>query len=193
MSARDVAVATILREHRSLERMLHTVQVLLTRIQAGHAAPEFDLICAALYYLDDFQERCHHPKEDDYLFKALSAASTRFAVEIAKLQAAHASGAMAMAQLQRDFVHYQGGAPGGLDSFKVAVDRYAQGMTAHIESEEALLEMSHEVLDEAAWVGIAAAFDKNDDPLFRSTPRAEFGRLYRRIQLHAPRKLKQNL
>lgn len=193
MSARDVAIATIMQEHRSLVHMLHTLQDFLSRIQAGHATAEFDVICAALYYLDDFQERCHHPKEDDYLFKALSAASTRFAAEIAHLQSAHAGGARAMARLQRNLVHYQGGAADGLHTFKASVDEYAQAMVAHIRSEEALLEDSREALDEAAWACIAAAFDENDDPLFGNNRRAEFDRLYQRVRLRVPSKLKQGL
>ena len=71
MSASDVAIATIKMEHRSLGTVLQTLRELLTSVAAGQAAADFGLLSAALYYMNDFPERCHHPKEEEYLFKCL--------------------------------------------------------------------------------------------------------------------------
>jgi hypothetical protein len=71
VSASEKAIATIRLEHRSLGVVLHTLQSLLGKIAAGHAVADFGLLASALYYIDDFPERCHHPKEDEYLFKRL--------------------------------------------------------------------------------------------------------------------------
>jgi len=193
MSDRDVAVATIKAEHRALGAILHTLQDLLGKVAAGHASPDFGLLSAVLYYIDDFQERFHHPKEEEYLFKSLNAATLDFDDVINGLQTAHVHGAHAVSQLHRYLVHYQGGACGGLDTLKAEVDAYAAHMAEHMRCEEELLERARDAIGEAGWARIAAAFDENDDPVFGNNRREEFRRLYQRLQLLAPRKLKQSL
>lgn len=193
MSDRDVAVATIKSEHRALGAVLHAFQALLSRVAAGRAIAEFGLYAAMLYYIDDFQERCHHPKEDEYFFKALSAATSEFDSTVSSLQAAHVSGVHALSRLHRCLVHYQGGAAGGLEAFKAGIDIYATQLSDHMRCEEDLLERSLSIISDQSWARIAAAFDRNDDPLFGNNRREEFGRLYQRIAVLAPRKLKQGL
>ncbi len=193
MSDKDVAIATIKMEHRALGAVLHMLQELLRTVVTNYGSPEFGLLSAALYYIDDFQERCHHPKEDKYLFKSLSAATSEFDGVINGLQAAHVSGAHAVSQLHRYLVRYQGGVSHGLETFRAAVDAYATQMYEHMRCEEDLLERSRDVIGEPEWARIAAAFDENDDPLFGNNRREEFGRLYHRIAVLAPRKLKQGM
>lgn len=193
MSARDTAIVTIKQEHQSLGHVLHTLQDLLARVAADHASADFGLFSAALYYIDDFQERCHHPKEDEYLFKFLRQASSEFDAVIDGLQAVHGRSAYAISQLNRHLVHYQGGAPFGLESLRAGVEAYAEQMYEHMRCEEDLLERSRKVIAEQDWVRIAAAFAENDDPLFGINRREEFVRLYQRIQLLVPHKLKQSL
>ena len=191
MSDQDVAIATIKKEHRALDAVLHILQELLGRVAAGHGTPEFGLFAAALYYVDDFQERCHHPKEDEYLFKSLSAATSEFNNVIGALQAEHVRGAHAVSQLHRNLVRYQGGAAIGLETLRAGVDAYVAWMHEHMRCEEELLERSRDVIAARDWARIAAAFDENDDPLFGRNRGAEFGRLHQRILLLAPRKLKR--
>lgn len=193
LNARNIAVATIKQEHRSLARVLQTLQALLNRVESSYGSPEFGLLSAALYYIDDFQERCHHPKEDEYLFKALRAATVEFNGELDAFEAGHVSSVHAVSQLHRYLVHYQGGSATGLDLLKAGVDTYAAQMMEHMRQEEALLERCADVIGESEWARIAAAFDENDDPLFGSNRREEFGRLYHRLALLAPRKLKAAL
>lgn len=193
MSARDIAVVIIKQEHQSLARVLHILQDMLARVSAGHASPEFGLFSAALYYIDDFQEQCHHPKEDEYLFRFLRASSPKFNSVIDGLQAAHVSSAQAISQLNRHLVQYQGGAPFGLESLRAGVEAYAEQMYEHMRCEEELLEGSRNAIGEQDWVQIAAAFDENDDPLFGNNRRQHFGLLYQRIRVMVPRKLKKDL
>ncbi len=192
MSDSNIAIATIKAEHRSLSAVLHTFQEALAKVTAGHASAEFDLYSAMLYYIDDFQERCHHPKEDEYLFKVLSSATSEFDDVISELQAGHVGGVHAMAGLHRRLVHYQGGAANGLAALTAGIDIYTARMLEHMRCEEELLERSVQVINEQGWARIAAAFDSNDDPLFGNNRRDEFTRLFQRIQLLVPRKLKQS-
>lgn len=193
MTARAAALAVIEQEHHALARVLHTLQKFLERVETGVATPEFDMFSAALYYIDEFQERSHHPKEEAFLFKSLSAATSEFDSVIAELQAGHRHGAQAMAALYRALVHYQGGAPDGIKSFRACVDAYAQAMFEHMRAEEDLFAKCTTALNDDAWARIAAAFGENDDPLFGQNRREAFARLFHRIQRLTPRKLKRGM
>jgi hemerythrin-like domain-containing protein len=173
--------------------VLHTLQALLQKIAEGHAVADFGLLATALYYLDDFPERCHHPKEDEYLFRRLRLCSTEFDGLLDRLQAEHVRSAAAVSGLHRALVHYQGGALEGLRLFRAAVDSYAAAMRGHMTSEDALLARAAAVLRESDWVRIARAFADNDDPLFGSSHRVEFSQLYQRIVMLVPRKMKTGL
>ncbi len=190
MSAKDVAVATIKQEHHALGMVVDMLQRLVGDITERRAQPDFALLAAALYYIDDFTERCHHPKEDEYLFKALRRRTAQLNAVLDELQAEHISGAQTIGYLQRALVHYQGGAPDGLKRFKAAVDAYAVVQRDHMRKEDGLLAQMQEYLTEEDWREIAAAFDANDDPLFGDNRREEFGKLYLRIVNLLPRKMR---
>lgn len=71
MSAYERVVEAIQQEHRVLGHVVEMLQRTLQEIAAEHIEPDFNLLAAILYYIDDFPERLHHPKEDAHLFKAL--------------------------------------------------------------------------------------------------------------------------
>lgn len=193
MSASETAIATIRAEHRSLGQVLDTVQVLLSKVATGYMAVDFGLLAAALYYIDDFPERCHHPKEDEYLFKRLRLRTSAFDGELDRLQTDHVRSATTLSALHRAMVLYQGGAPEGLRLLDAAINSYAVDMRKHFATEEQLLVDAGSVLTEGDWEHIAWAFAANDDPLFGANQRLEFTRLYHRIMLLAPRKVKAGL
>ena len=193
MSASDIAIATIQLEHRSLGMVLQTLQDLLRKIAAGHAVADFALLSTALYYIDDFPERCHHPKEDEYLFKRLRLRTSEFNAVLDRLQTEHARSAVAVSGLHRALVHYQGGAPEGLRLLQTAVDAYVADMHGHFTQEDALLARAPAVLTGEDWELIAWAFTANDDPLFGANQRLQFSQLYQRMVTLAPRKMKAEL
>ena len=193
MDARDVSVAIIKQEHRALEMVLEVLQRLLGDIAARRSERDFALLAAALYYIDDFPERFHHPKEDNHLFKALRRRTTQFDAVLDELQAEHIRSAQMTAYLQRAFVHYQGGAPDGFELFRGAVDAYAGMLLDHMRKEEELLAQSRECLTEEDWREIAAAFETNDDPLFGDNRREEFRKLYFRIVNMLPSKIRMQV
>lgn len=193
MSARDVVTATIKQEHYALGMVVAVLARLLGDIAAQRAAPDFALFAAALYYIDDFPERCHHPKEDEYLFKALRGRTARHNAALDDLQAEHVRSAQMVGYLHQALTHYQGGAPEGLERFRAAVEAYAAMLRDHIHKEDELLARAPDDLTEADWSRIAAAFDANDDPLFGRNRRAEFNKLYLRILNLLPSKMRMPL
>ena len=55
-------------EHASLAAMLQAMMQLLERGPAQDAQNFFDVMRAMLFYIDEFPERLHHPKESNLLF-----------------------------------------------------------------------------------------------------------------------------
>ena len=190
MTTYEVAAATIRQEHHTLELVIEMLQRLLADISKQHREPDFALLAAALYYIDDFPERCHHPKEDEHLFRAVRRRTAAFSPLLDELQAEHVLSARMNGCLQRALVHYQGGAPDGLKRFKDAVDRYAGMLRDHMRKEEALLDRVADCLTEEDWREIDAAFDADDDPLFGTHRREEFRKVYLRIINQLPSKMR---
>ena len=193
VDARDVSVAIIKQEHRALEMVLEVLQRLVGDIAEQRSERDFALLAAALYYIDDFPERFHHPKEDNYLFKALRRRTRQFNAVLDELQAEHIRSAQMTAYLQCAFVHFQGGAPDGLKLFRAAVDAYAGMLRDHMRKEEKLLAQPEVYLTEEDWREIAAAFETNDDPLFGDNRRDEFRKLYFRIVNMLPSKIRMQM
>jgi hemerythrin-like domain-containing protein len=191
---RDRAVAVIQAEHRALGTVVAALQRLLSDVRQGLVEPDCRLLAAMLYYIESFPERLHHPKEDQYLFKALRARTREGSAVLDELQSEHIRSAQMMAYLAQTLVRYQGGAPDGLHSFAAAVDAYAALLSDHMRKEETVvLPVADAHLKESDWAEIAAAFAENRDPLFGEDADQEMRRLRRRIASLVPRKLQSLL
>ena len=190
MSAYELVVQTIKQEHRVLGHVVEVLQHLLRDFAAEHAEPDFNLLAAALYYIDDFPERMHHPKEDEYLFKALRARDSGFGGVLDDLQREHVRSAEIVGEMHAALVHFLAGAHGSLQAFTSCVDAYAAMLREHMRKEEDLLARASSSLPETEWQAILAAFAGNEDPLLAHDVRIEFRKLYSRIQNLLPRKLR---
>ena len=189
-AAGDVVIGTLLEEHRALRTVLAILERLLTDAAERGTAPDFALLASALYYIDEFPERVHHPKEDAHLFAALRRRTNRFNPVLDRLQSEHIRGAQMLARVQRELVHYQGGAPNGLRATRAAVSAFAAMQDDHMRTEEGVLLAARDYLTQDDWTAIARAFATDDDPLSAGSARLEFRRLRARILTLLPRKMR---
>lgn len=193
-ASRDRAVAVIQAEHRALGTVVAALQRVLSDVRQGRVEPDCRLFAVMLYYIESFPECQHHPKEDDYLFKALRARTREGSALLDELQSEHVRSEQMMAYLAQTLVRYQGGAPDGLATFTAAVDAYAALLGDHMRKEEdVILPLSDAHLTEADWAAMAVAFTENRDPLFGEEASQEMRRLRRRIANLVPRKLRSLL
>jgi len=193
-AARNAALARLRVEHRSLARVIEALETVTAQIAETRAEPDYALLASMLYYIDAVPEKYHHPKEDRYLFAALRERDPDAAALIARLERDHQRSGSFIAELERALVHWQGGAPDGLDGFVLALGRFCEFSWTHMRLEETeVLPRSERVLTESDWLALAEAFGANDDPLFGLQRQHEFERLYHRIANLAPRKLKLGL
>ena len=64
-------VTIILHEHRALSAMLRAILLLLGEHRRRGTLPDFGALRAMLFYVDEFPEKLHHPKESSLLFPKL--------------------------------------------------------------------------------------------------------------------------
>ena len=189
---RASAIATIRAEHYALGEVLELFQHVLRDIAADHMAPDFNLLCGALYYIDDFACRCHHPKEEQYLFAAIRRHAPEAGAALSGLQVEHQRDDLFVRDLHRLLVLYQAGAPDGLKRLSASFDIYAAMLFAHMRREEALLDAFAAAVPDDEWQAIAEGFGREDEPIFGPAPQKEFAKLRARITNMLPTKLRSH-
>ncbi len=175
----------ITEEHQNLWRIATTLDLVADEIDAGGKI-EAPFFTSVFDYIEQFMDRSHHAKEDDFLFRLLRERSAEAATVLDRLQAEHKNGP----ELLRDLRAKLGAAAGGGESnaaFTAALRNYTQGIKGHIRSEEKdAMPLAREALTADDWAEIDKAFLDNDDPLFGGKARAEFRELFHRIASLAP-------
>ena len=64
-------------EHASLAAMLQSMRMLVDKGPGDGRKPFFDVLRAMLFYIDEYPERLHHPKESNLLFPKVVKASPK--------------------------------------------------------------------------------------------------------------------
>jgi branched-chain amino acid transport system ATP-binding protein len=179
------ALTLISQDHSNLWRLATTVDLVASEIEAG-AAIEQPFFNAVFDYIEQFVDRSHHPKEDDYLFRLLRLRSAEAATVLDSLQVEHREGPVKLAALRAQVAAAaQGQLPAA--ELATALRNYTTGLKAHIRTEEkSVLPLARSALLEADWAEINQAFLNNDDPVFGDRAREEFRQLYHRVVSLAP-------
>jgi hemerythrin-like domain-containing protein len=189
-SMRERALSVLGKEHRNLLRVVALLERLLDDLVRLESEPDFTLLSSALYYLDEFPERVHHPKEEQQIFDRLRRRTTEFDPALDRLRSQHLESDGLVARAARALVCYQGGTPDGLTRLRTAVSAYSALLTEHIRAEEQLLGSAADYLTDGDWLSIAAAFEAHVDPLSDDSTIGEFRRLHARIVNMLPRKMR---
>lgn len=178
------ALAIILDEHRSLAAVVRGLLHLVDEAVAGRTALDVTLARTMIHYIEAFPERLHHPKEEAYLFRLLSARTADFDAAIGQLRAQHAGGDDLIRAMQGAIDrHARDGAAGGsLAAVATAVNAFAEAQWEHMNLEEnTILPAARQHLTGEDWTAIHAAFSANGDPRFDADLDDGFKRLYARI------------
>ncbi len=174
-------------EHRSLAAVLHGMLDVVREIRCVGIKPDFVLLEAMVHYIDAFQERFHHPKEDAYLFKLLGSRYPGAARLLERLKQEHGSGAVKLRELRQALTRYRDGGSAEFPRFAALVAGYAAFHWEHMRLEENdLLPLAERHLTDADWDAIDAAFLGHTDPLLGAEQGDEYRELFRRIVNLAP-------
>jgi hemerythrin-like domain-containing protein len=187
MSSSTRKAVRILRdEHRSISAVLQCLQQLTRLAQDPAIKPDFAVFRAMIYYIDNFPERLHHPKEDNYLFARLLRRSDAARALVEKLMAEHVEGARLVRELERAVLAFEETWPRGAEDLAAAVNAYAEFHWTHMRCEEQeLLPLAETALIEEDWEAIEAAFAGNSDPI-ADLREQDFDKLFTRIVNIAP-------
>ena len=88
----QLALKIIREEHAALSAMLRSLALMIERGPGEQAERFFDVLRAMLFYIDEFPERMHHPKESDLLFPRLVRVAPELLGVVSRLEAEHAIG-----------------------------------------------------------------------------------------------------
>lgn len=183
----NAALTIIQDEHRSLAAVAHGLRYLVREISTKRSRPDFRLLWAMIFYLDEFPEKLHHPKENTYLFARLKQRTHEADDVVRELEQQHVAGSRLVRNLERTLGHFEGGAHDGLEKFSAAVEAFAEGLTKHMALEEnAVLPLARKHFTAQDWVEIGTAFSENGDPRFDAETDQECRDLFSRIVNLAP-------
>ena len=175
-------------EHNALSAMLRSIGMMVERGPGKQPESFFDVLRTMLFYIDEFPERLHHPKESELLFPRVARLAPEAAEAIAQLDREHAKGEAAVRELQHLLLAWELLGESRRSAFEVAVKRYLAFYLEHMRLEESVvLPAAQRLLSDADWVELDAAFAANCDPLTGKTPTdPAYERLFTRIVSRAP-------
>jgi hemerythrin-like domain-containing protein len=175
-------------EHAALRAMLQSLTMMLDRGPGDEPEGFFDVVRAMLFYIDEFPEKLHHPKESNLLFPRVARLAPQVMDAIIQLEEDHAHSEASVRNLQHLLLGWELIGESRRATFDTAVRRYVQAYLAHMQLEEtAILPVAQATLSDADWAEIDAAFDANRDPLAAKGQRDPvYDRLFTRIVMRAP-------
>lgn len=182
-----LAIDVIQNEHQALAAMLRSMHLLVTQAQREGRDPDFSVLRAMLFYVDEFPERLHHPKESALLFPALRQRCPELRGTLDRLDADHGHGETAIRALAHALLAWEVLGQPRRQPFIDALDRYIDGYISHMAAEEQeVLPAARRHLTESDWAALDAAFAANRDPLTGHPAEAAFQPLFQKILRSAP-------
>jgi len=175
-------------EHSSLAAMLQSMRMLVDRGPGDDPKNFFDVLRAMLFYIDEFPERLHHPKETELLFPAVLKGAPDTSVAIARLDRDHEYTEKAVRDIQHLLLGWELLGESRRQAFTEAFKKYVDLYLDHMRLEEQeVLPAAEKTLSDAEWKALDDAFEKNCDPLTgKYKPEAMYDHLFTRIVMQAP-------
>ena len=174
-------------EHAGVAAVLRSLRLMVAEGAGDEPERFFDVLRAMLFYIDEFPEKLHHPKESKLLFPLLARAAPELVPVIRELEDDHARGESRVRELQHLLLAWELIGESRRPAFTRAADEYVIFYLEHMRIEETrLLPAAERVLGAAEWAGLDQAFEASRDPLGGGCADPSFDRLFTRIVLATP-------
>ena len=179
-------------EHATLAAMLNSLTQLVRRGPNPDGVDDserfFDVVRAMLFYIDEFPERHHHPKESDLLFPRVARVAPHTMSTIDQLERDHMQGETRVRELMHLLMAWELLGDTRRQTFIDEMTRYVDFYLEHMRLEETvILPEAERLLTPADWHAMNAAFATNQNPLSARIPRdPQFDRLFTHIVMRAP-------
>ena len=174
-------------EHNALAAMLRSLSMLLAEYRRKGQMPDFSVLRAMLFYVDEFPERLHHTKETELLFPKVRERCPEAAATLDKLERDHVHGEKAIRALEHDLLAFEVLGEPRRAAFEESVGRYVDFYLSHMQLEESeILPLAERTFTAEDWARLDAAFLSNRDPLTGHPPAEVYQPLFSKIVLAAP-------
>ena len=182
------AASRIIREeHAGVVAVLRSLLMLIDNGPGDEPKRFFDVQRAMLFYIDEFPERRHHPKESQLLFPSLARARPDLLPVIERLEADHVTGEGRVRELQHLLLAWELIGESRRVAFVEAAHQYVSFYLQHMRCEEAeILPAAELALSPQEWAQLDKAFKNDRDPLTAGMGDPQYERLFTRIVLCAP-------
>lgn len=173
------AVRIILDEHEQLSAVIHGMLYFVRLIDKGEKAPGLMVFRAMLYYIREYPEQVHHPKEDQYLFARLRDRASELDETLAELESQHTQGKALVRELEHALTRYELEGSSAFRAFRDLVEKYAKFYFRHMRlEEEVILPAARRLLTPEDWTVVDAAFAGNRDPFAGANLKGDFEKLF---------------
>ena len=167
--------------------MLRSLTMMIVHARDNREPPRFDVLRAMLFYIDEFPERLHHPKETNLLFPKVRQRDPALVPVLDQLDDDHVRGEASVRELQHRLLAYELLGETRRIAFEAAAETFVERYLRHMALEEStVLPAARASFTSADWRELDAAFAANRDPLAGHEPDAEFAPLFRKILMTAP-------
>ena len=185
---RHSALQIIRDEHASLAAMLQSMRMMVQRGPADDRRHFFEVVRAMLFYIDEFPERLHHPKESNLLFPKVVKLAPKVMGAIDKLERDHLASEKTVRDMQHLLLAWELLGDTRRSAFEEALEQYIRAYLEHMGLEESvILPEAERCFSAEDWQALDAAFAQNADPLTGHYPPAqEFEKLFSLIVTRAP-------
>jgi hypothetical protein len=140
-----------------------------------------------LFYIDEFPEKQHHPKENLYLFPPVLKKAPELKETIEQLEIDHKVGEYRIRELQHLLMRWEILGDDCHQGFKDAAKKYHDFYLQHLQLENSLiLPKALKVLDDQDWALMDEAFSENNDPWLHHSAESLYQNLFSKITNHAP-------
>jgi hemerythrin-like domain-containing protein len=175
-------ISIIRAEHRALSGVLDSLMRMLADHKRRGTLPDFGLVRAMLFYLNEYPERLHHKEESSLLFPRLRLRSPRSHEVLDRLDREHEQGRVALLELEHELLAFEMIGPARREALEQALQRYVDFYSTHLRVEETeVLPLAEAALTEHDWAELDTVFSLNHDPLTGYPPADEYSVLFSRI------------
>ncbi len=182
-----LAASIIHEEHAAVAAVLRSLLAMIRQGPGNEPERFFDVLRAMLFYIDEFPEQRHHPKESNLLFPKLARAHPELMPVINKLEHDHMAGEGRVRSLQHMLLGWELLGETRRAPFEQQAREYVDFYLKHMRTEETeLMPAAEKGLSAQDWAELDAAFEADRDPLAGGVRDRHYDRLFTRIVLTAP-------
>jgi hemerythrin-like domain-containing protein len=182
-----ISLEIIQKEHEHLSAVIQSMLYFVRSIKNGSVNEDLKIFRTMLYYITEYPERVHHPKEDEILFAKIKERTHQLDNELDSLSEQHSNGEMLVHRLQDALLRFEFGGSDSFQHFHALVEQYAHFYFAHMRvEEERIFPIAKLVLNDADWKAVDASFIQNQNEMDKTGQRYSYEQLFAQICSFTP-------